>query len=135
MEKSNFFIFFFFSDLESQTTEQNSASTVSTLQLHTPGFGARASGGIVLPKPVPQIQFPAPPPISEDIYYPNSMSQDDNYCTFADCYECSTIPMGALNPYINHYPTHRFGLSKKGLLQIDHLYSLNWNNLDRFIAK
>lgn len=125
----------FFADLESQTTDQNSASTVSTLQLHTPGFGARASGGIVLPKPVPQIQFPAPPPISEDIYYPNSILQDDNYCSFADCYECGNIPIGALNPYTTHYPTHRFGLSKKGLLQIDHLYSLNWNNLDRFIGK
>ncbi|XP_037042829.1 uncharacterized protein LOC119079112 [Bradysia coprophila] len=125
----------YYTDLESQSTEPNSASTVSTLQLHTPGFGARASGGIVLPKPVPQIQFPAPPPV-HDIYYPNSILQDDDtYCTFDDCYECSNVPVGALNPYTNHYATHRFGLSKKGLLQIDHLYSLNWNNLDRFIGK
>lgn len=31
------------------------------------------------------------------------------------------------------YPPNNFGLSKKGLLQID--YSFNWNNLHRFIAK
>lgn len=59
-------------DTASSSNERTSScgsSSVSTLQLHTPGFGVRASGrrSIVLPKPEPHIEFPPAPPPHE--YY------------------------------------------------------------------
>lgn len=168
---------YFFIDIESSSTEQTGSdsscgsSTVSTLQLHTPGFGVRASGrrSIVLPKPIPHIEFPPAPPTHE-LYHPQispmspSLSlpppvsdgydgqqythqpiYDTSYGRSTDCYECmyDQMPVYATNSastMIRHggaaerrYPPNNFGLSKRGLLQID--YSFNWNNLYRFMSK
>lgn len=63
-----------------------------------------------------------------------------------DCYECVMLNENHIPLYVTKQqqssnvknlnqqcPPNHFGLSKKGLLQID--YSFNWNNLHRFIAK
>lgn len=141
--------------------------------MHTPGFGIRASGrrSIVLPKPVPHIEFPAPPstrpPTSNTfvshehqhhhqynsfddtttIAYPSLSTHmaDGIYSSNYDCYEClmmneNHIPLyvtkqhaSSIENLYQQYPPNNFGLSKKGLLQID--YSFNWNNLHRFMTK
>uniref|UniRef100_A0A182PZR7 Uncharacterized protein n=1 Tax=Anopheles farauti TaxID=69004 RepID=A0A182PZR7_9DIPT len=62
-----------YTDLETSSTEQPSScdSSMSALRLHTPGFGKSASSRrpIVLPKPVPQLEFPGPP--SYEYYEPS----------------------------------------------------------------
>lgn len=161
-----------FADIETSSTERNSScsrgSTVSTLQLHTPGFGVQSHHSIVLPKPEPHIDFPAPPPpppmhhcSSAYEYYTNVSVPSSSSHYDSRCYECvdEHIPLYATNPNTpttrrqprrlrrstsssNIYDYHmdyeepqyyeRFGLSKKGLLQID--YSCNWNNLQRLIT-
>lgn len=146
-------------DIEESSTEHNSSSsgsTVSTLQLHTPGFGVRASGrrSIVLPKPEPIINFPPAPPPHEYYHHQLPLQQssalDDNnesYCSLTECFEClnDNVPVyattnlttisrrGGCPSQPTRYPPNNFGLSKRGLLQID--YSFNWNNLYRFITK
>lgn len=206
-------------DLESSSTDRTSScggSSVSTLQLHTPGFGVRASGrrSIVLPKPEPHIEFPPAPPAHEfyagfpqahqhiqqadhhlqmpphmipaafhdddllvdDMAYqtvprhPGALyttgggtsfldgstasnhflgSEANTYCSLTECaYDCvpDHVPVYAIsNPATMRrrstavgsppivQPPNNFGLSKRGLLQID--YSFNWNNLHRFISK
>uniref|UniRef100_A0A182LY77 Uncharacterized protein n=2 Tax=Cellia TaxID=44534 RepID=A0A182LY77_9DIPT len=59
--------------LETSSTEQPSScdSSMSALRLHTPGFGKSASSRrpIVLPKPLPQLEFPGPP--SYEYYEPS----------------------------------------------------------------
>lgn len=209
-------------DLESSSTDRTSScggSSVSTLQLHTPGFGVRASGrrSIVLPKPEPHIEFPPAPPAHEfyddahqnpynhhddmQMLHPNppqfhdedfempyqtlrrphpphhpssgtllttgsgpsfidrsgngffAGSEANTYCSLTECaYDCvpDHVPVYAISnpatmrrrstavgspaPIMHHHqPPNNFGLSKRGLLQID--YSFNWNNLHRFISK
>lgn len=205
---------FLIADLESSSTERTSScggSSVSTLQLHTPGFGVRASGrrSIVLPKPEPHIEFPPAPPAHEfyagflpvhhhnhhhhepmmtttrrrmssqsrmpmsppvfndvDLEMPyqtlgrrhpasasmggGGSSESNTYCSLAECaYDCvpDHVPVYAIsNPATMRrrnatiagsppvlQPPNNFGLSKRGLLQID--YSFNWNNLHRIISK
>lgn len=159
-------------DIESSSTERNSScsrgSTVSTLQLHTPGFGVQSHHQIVLPKPEPHIEFPAPPPpplphhSSAYEYYTNVSAPSSSSQYDSRCYECVDDPhmLYGTNPntpkvqrrpqrrlrrststsnlyeYFMDYEEpiyyERFGLSKKGLLQID--YSCNWNNLQRMIT-
>ncbi|XP_050089810.1 uncharacterized protein LOC126573985 [Anopheles aquasalis] len=62
-----------YTDLENSETEQPSScdSSMSALRLHTPGFGKSASSRrpIVLPKPLPQLEFPGPP--SYEYYEPS----------------------------------------------------------------
>uniref|UniRef100_A0A182N3I8 Uncharacterized protein n=1 Tax=Anopheles dirus TaxID=7168 RepID=A0A182N3I8_9DIPT len=62
-----------YTDLETSSTEQPSScdSSMSALRLHTPGFGKSASSRrpIVLPKPLPQLEFPGPP--SYEYYEPS----------------------------------------------------------------
>ncbi|XP_053658947.1 uncharacterized protein LOC128708015 [Anopheles marshallii] len=62
-----------YTDLETSSTEQPSScdSSMSALRLHTPGFGKSASNRrpIVLPKPLPQLEFPGPP--SYEYYEPS----------------------------------------------------------------
>lgn len=170
--------FLFLIDIETSSGDRNSScgSSVSTLQLHTPGFGV-ASGQrrMVLPKPPPNLEFPGPPsydyyelPASELHLQQQLIQQQQqqlmshhsgsggggsptidqhSYCSLNDCYECisnSNIPLydtlrmrknsgGGCDVYDQQVQINHFGLSKKGLLQID--YSCNWNNLDRYIAK
>ncbi|XP_055373090.1 uncharacterized protein LOC129606682 [Condylostylus longicornis] len=73
--------------------EENSSVMLSTsLKLHTPGFGVAASGRrkLTLPKPVPHLEFPAPPPYDYCIPYGDVLIP--NYAF--DCYECmSNIPI------------------------------------------
>ncbi|XP_055598884.1 uncharacterized protein LOC129748342 [Uranotaenia lowii] len=61
-----------YTDLESSSEDQPSScdSSMSALRLHTPGFGKSATSRrpIVLPKPIPQLEFPGPP--SYDYYEP-----------------------------------------------------------------
>lgn len=113
---------------------------------------------IVLPKPEPQIEFPAPPPPPSSAYeyYTNVSVPSSHYDS--RCYECvdEHMPLYATNPTMARQKRRtgrstssssiygyvmeveepqyfeRFGLSKKGLLQID--YSCNWNNLQRMIT-
>lgn len=133
---------------------------MSTLQLHTPGFGVQSHHSIVLPKPEPQIEFPAPPPPPSSAYeYYTNVSVPSSSHYDSRCYECvdEHVPLYATNNTIMprrrrrlrrstssnslygyvmevDEPQYfeRFGLSKKGLLQID--YSCNWNNLQRLIT-
>lgn len=121
-------------DTSSDNRSSSCGSTVSTLRLHTPGFGV-ASGQrcLILPKPPPSIEFPGPP--SHDYH---ELPYED-YTTSTDCYECvSALNIPLYDTLKRESPSYvsrnnHFGLSKKGLLQID--YSCNWNNLDRYIAK
>lgn len=172
------------------SAERNSScsgsSTVSTLQLHTPGFGTHSRRSIVLPKPIPHIEFPAPPPpvpasSAYECYANIGMNNyeslpSNNHFSLVDytqyhydqlplvhrpvhphrhqhhrireqCHECMelyNVPLyhstkNSIRDDYNGYATveqrrylERFGLSKKGLLQID--YSFNWVNLQRIIA-
>lgn len=57
---------------------------MSTLQLHTPGFGVQSRRSIVLPKPIPHIEFPAPPPPFPELMQSNSSAYD--------CYASIPIP-------------------------------------------
>ncbi|XP_016981259.1 uncharacterized protein LOC108046191 [Drosophila rhopaloa] len=111
----------------------------------------------------PQIDFPAPPPLSPAYDYCNPYATLP-YCSIPDCSEChqqiyaapSTLygTMGAggggggdgarvrgssphssggdSSLYSGIY-ARKFGLSKKGLLQID--YSCSWNDLDRVMQR
>ncbi|XP_058459103.1 uncharacterized protein LOC131435343 [Malaya genurostris] len=105
-----------YTDLETSSTEHPSScdSPMSALRLHTPGFGKSATNRrpIVLPKPLPQLEFPGPP--SYDYYEPSccymplpppipphhmsllespgapaSISGGGNYYTVNDCFECA----------------------------------------------
>lgn len=115
----------------------------------------------------PQIEFPAPPPLSPAYDYCNPYATLP-YCSLPDCQECqqqatsliyaapSTL-YGTLagagagrggrregsqvhqcdspsdsSLYAGIY-ARKFGLSKKGLLQID--YSCSWNDLDRVMGR
>lgn len=131
----------------------------------------RASGrrSIVLPKPIPHIEFPAPPisrPPTTNTFVSHEHNHhqhnqqynsfDDASITYPsvsthmtegiyDCYECLMVNENHIPLYVTkqhessienlyqQYPRNNFGLSKKGLLQID--YSFNWNNLHRFMTK
>lgn len=161
------------------STERNNSScgtsSVSSLMLHTPGFGAAASNRrrLVLPKPAPRLEFPAPPPYDYCISTTcPCLENSNNYYTLSSsCPECSLTPTttpdynfsiysplssiyggirgvdgslygvgsgcgggGGGKSSLCSYNTYssKFGLSKKGLLQID--YSYNWDDLDRYIA-
>lgn len=76
------------SDVETSSVEQTSScsggSTMSTLQLHTPGFGVQSRRSIVLPKPMPHIEFPAPPPPFPELLTSSSSAYD--------CYASVPIP-------------------------------------------
>jgi len=132
----------------SSSTERNSSSdsTISTLRLHTPGFGvANGQRSLVLPKPTPHIEFPGPP--SYDYY---EIPIENSYCSLNEFFDCASMGQGGGSDGSGNVPlyattrrrsrssngtlysSNRFGLSKKGLLQID--YSCNWNNLDKYIA-
>lgn len=109
----------------------------------------------------PQIEFPAPPPLSPAYDYCNPYATLP-YCSLPDCQECqqqatsliyaapSTL-YGTLagagrrgrggsqcdspsdsSLYAGIY-ARKFGLTKKGLLQID--YSCSWNDLDRVMGR
>lgn len=112
-------------------------------------------------RPSPQLQFPAPPslaPPSVSHDYSNPYATLP-HCSFSDCYNCSMI-YGSLPPVYDLYSSnlecsnkgntiysrtrpssslssgiygHKFGLSKKGLLQID--YSCSWNDLYRIMTR
>ncbi|EDV36189.1 uncharacterized protein Dana_GF12076, isoform B [Drosophila ananassae] len=107
----------------------------------------------------PQIDFPAPPPLSPAYDYCNPYATLP-YCSLPDCSECqqqatsliyaapSTLygtlgggqrgasphssGGGDSSLYSGIY-ARKFGLSKKGLLQID--YSCSWNDLDRVMQR
>ncbi|XP_017133190.1 uncharacterized protein LOC108149828 [Drosophila elegans] len=107
----------------------------------------------------PQIDFPAPPPLSPAYDYCNPFATLP-YCSIPDCSEChqqiyaapSTLygtmgggrggggdgsrmrgssphSSGGDSSLYSGIYARKFGLSKKGLLQID--YSCSWNDLDR----
>ncbi|XP_055531417.1 uncharacterized protein LOC129722173 [Wyeomyia smithii] len=105
-----------YTDLETSSTEHPSScdSSMSALRLHTPGFGKTATNRrpIVLPKPIPQLEFPGPPsydyyepsccymplpppipahhiPLLESSSVPPSMAGGGNYYTLNDCFECA----------------------------------------------
>lgn len=106
---------------------------------------------------VPQIDFPAPPPLSPAYDYCNPYATMP-YCSLPDCTECQqqatsliyaapstlygTLAGGRAatqcdspsdsSLYAGIY-ARKFGLSKKGLLQID--YSCSWNDLDRVMGR
>ncbi|XP_023032105.1 uncharacterized protein LOC6643437 [Drosophila willistoni] len=110
---------------------------------------------------VPQIDFPAPPPLSPANDYCNPYATLP-YCSIPDCNECqyhatsliyaapstlygtlgggraksqspqSQIDSGDSSLYSGIY-SRKFGLSKKGLLQID--YSCSWTDLDRVMGR
>ncbi|XP_037955538.1 uncharacterized protein LOC119685354 [Teleopsis dalmanni] len=143
----------------SSSTEPHSSigdESVSTLMLHTPGFGAVSrKRGLVLPKPAPKLEFPAPPPLPPTYDYCSPYATMP-YCIASECYECisqaqrssliyaSPSTYGSTSIYnttLGRRPSSslyggiyssKFGLSKKGLLQID--YSCSWNDLDRVIS-
>lgn len=100
-----------YTDLETSSTEHPSScdSSMSALRLHTPGFGKTATNRrpIVLPKPLPQLEFPGPP--SYDYYEPSCcymplpahlghpvplleqpslVAPGGNYYSLNDCLEC-----------------------------------------------
>ncbi|KAH8297176.1 hypothetical protein KR044_006074 [Drosophila immigrans] len=107
----------------------------------------------------PRIEFPAPPPLSPAYDYCNPYATMP-YCSLPDCDECqqqatsliyaapstlygtlaggrATTIMQCDSPsdsslYAGIY-ARKFGLSKKGLLQID--YSCSWNDLDRVMGR
>ncbi|XP_034477887.1 uncharacterized protein LOC117784297 [Drosophila innubila] len=105
----------------------------------------------------PQIDFPAPPPLSPAYDYCNPYATMP-YCSLPDCAECQqqatsliyaapstlygTLAGGRAatqcdspsdsSLYAGIY-ARKFGLSKKGLLQID--YSCSWNDLDRVMGR
>ncbi|KAH8401973.1 hypothetical protein KR009_008961 [Drosophila setifemur] len=130
-------------------------------QNHNAGYGTaphprrKRSGRTAAPPP--QIDFPAPPPLSPAYDYCNPYATLP-YCSIPDCSDCqqqgstliynapSTLygtlggPRGASphssggdsSLYSGIY-ARKFGLSKKGLLQID--YSCSWNDLDRVMQR
>ncbi|KAH8398999.1 hypothetical protein KR222_010472 [Zaprionus bogoriensis] len=113
------------------------------------------------PGHAPQIEFPAPPPLSPAYDYCNPYATMP-FCSLPDCQECqqqatsliyaapSTLygtlagagrQRGGSNQcdspsdsslYAGIY-ARKFGLSKKGLLQID--YSCSWSDLDRVMGR
>ncbi|XP_017039309.1 uncharacterized protein LOC108086775 [Drosophila ficusphila] len=111
----------------------------------------------------PQIDFPAPPPLSPAYDYCNPYATLP-YCSVPDCSECqqqiysapSTLygtmggaggggeggsrvrgssphSSGGDSSLYSGIYARKFGLSKKGLLQID--YSCSWNDLDRVMQR
>ncbi|XP_016993837.2 uncharacterized protein [Drosophila takahashii] len=111
----------------------------------------------------PQIDFPAPPPLSPAYDYCNPYATLP-YCSIPDCSECqqqiyaapSTLygtmgggggggrdgsrargssphSSGGDSSLYSGIYARKFGLSKKGLLQID--YSCSWNDLDRVMQR
>ncbi|KQS62860.1 uncharacterized protein LOC6546877 [Drosophila erecta] len=107
----------------------------------------------------PQIEFPAPPPLSPAYDYCNPYATLP-YCSIPDCSECqqqiyaappSTLygaaggdgsrirgssphhSSGGDSSLYSGIYARKFGLSKKGLLQID--YSCSWNDLDRVMQR
>ncbi|XP_050322636.1 uncharacterized protein LOC126754580 isoform X1 [Bactrocera neohumeralis] len=111
-------------------------------------------------RPSPQLQFPAPPSLPPPTFshdYSNPYATLP-HCSVSDCYDCSMI-YGSPQPVYDLYSNgecsnkgstiysstrpssslysgiyaHKFGLSKKGLLQID--YSCSWNDLDRIMSR
>ncbi|XP_002033507.2 uncharacterized protein LOC6608788 [Drosophila sechellia] len=110
----------------------------------------------------PQIDFPAPPPLSPAYDYCNPYATLP-YCSIPDCSECQqqiyaapSALYGTMGGVVGgdgsrvrgSSPHHssggdsslysgiyarKFGLSKKGLLQID--YSCSWNDLDRVMQR
>ncbi|KAH8301571.1 hypothetical protein KR059_006101 [Drosophila kikkawai] len=115
------------------------------------------------PNPPPQIDFPAPPPLSPAYDYCNPYATLP-YCSIPDCSECQqqatsliyaapstlygtlgvadrTLERRGASPHSSGGDSslysgiyaRKFGLSKKGLLQID--YSCSWNDLDRVMQR
>ncbi|XP_017069531.1 uncharacterized protein LOC108106798 [Drosophila eugracilis] len=107
----------------------------------------------------PKIDFPAPPPLSPAYDYCNPYATLP-YCSIPDCSEChqqiyaapSTLygtmgggmdgsrmrgssphSSGGDSSLYSGIYARKFGLSKKGLLQID--YSCSWNDLDRVMQR
>lgn len=149
----------------SSSNERHSSigdESISTLMLHTPGFGAMTARrrSVVLPKPAPKLEFPAPPPMSPVPSYDpyGNPYATLPYCSVSDCYEClystpsiygalggtvagstslyggsSTLARRPASSLYGGIYANKFGLSKKGLLQID--YSCSWNDLDRVIRR
>lgn len=71
-----------------------------------------------------------------------TINDENSYCSLMECYECmnensisiyASVEGGGEDIHRYPPPPNNFGLSKRGLLQID--YSFNWNNLYRFITK
>lgn len=123
--------------------------------------GYDAMTGASYGRPAPQLEFPAPPSLppptlSHDYSNPYATLP---YCSVSDCYDCSMIYDSSPPVYglyngngncSNNKSTiygstrsssslysgiygHKFGLNKKGLLQID--YSCSWNDLDRIMSR
>ncbi|EDW09601.1 uncharacterized protein LOC6579789 [Drosophila mojavensis] len=104
-------------------------------------------------KAMPQIDFPAPPPLSPAYDFCNPYATLP-YCSVPDCAECQQQATSLIyaapstlygrtggtqsdspsdsSLYAGIY-SRKFGLSKKGLLQID--YSCSWNDLDRVMGR
>ncbi|XP_023168743.2 la-related protein 1 isoform X2 [Drosophila hydei] len=104
-------------------------------------------------KAMPQIDFPAPPPLSPAYDYCNPYATMP-FCSLPDCAECQQQATSLIyaapstlygrtggtqsdspsdsSLYAGIY-SRKFGLSKKGLLQID--YSCSWNDLDRVMGR
>ncbi|EDS44031.1 conserved hypothetical protein [Culex quinquefasciatus] len=85
-------------DLETSSADHPSScdSPMSALRLHTPGFGKTATSRrpIVLPKPLPQLEFPGPP--SYEPYYEPS------------CCPYMPLPLPPVPPH--HHSHHHPGL-------------------------
>lgn len=142
----------------SPSSERNSSyeeESVATLRRNSTaaGYGALPRRrGTSLPKPEPTVDYPSVP---YDYCSPYGETPYASVCSLPDCYECLAHNQNALlysNPlsiyegsfygstlsrrseslYSNTYG-NKFGLSKKGLLQID--YSCSWNDLDRIIGR
>ncbi|XP_055904914.1 uncharacterized protein LOC129940561 isoform X1 [Eupeodes corollae] len=141
----------------SPSSERNSScgeESVATLRRNTTaGFGATPRRrGMSLPKPEPMVDYPSAP---YDYCSPYGETPYASVCSVPDCYEClsqnhnallyssppsiyessfygSTLSRRSESLYGNTYG-NKFGLSKKGLLQID--YSCSWNDLDRVIGR
>ncbi|XP_055621645.1 uncharacterized protein LOC129765392 [Toxorhynchites rutilus septentrionalis] len=124
-----------YTDLDSSSPDHPSScdSTMSTLRLHTPGFGKTSRRPIVLPKPVPHLEFPGPPsydyyeasccymplspaipphhiPLLEPPTVSPSIASGGDYYALNDCFECARqevdhIPLYATSRQTS--PMHR----------------------------
>lgn len=122
-----------YTDLETSSADHPSScdSPMSALRLHTPGFGKTATSRrpIVLPKPLPQLEFPGPPsyepyyepsccpymPLPPPVppHHPHAALMDvpdasGNYYSLApvpapDCFECARAEV------VDHVPLYATG--------------------------
>ncbi|XP_053965250.1 uncharacterized protein LOC128867782 [Anastrepha ludens] len=146
-------------ELHSSIGEEH-IQTSTMISNKTSGYDAtaRRRSGPSYEKPAPHLEFPAPPslpppPLAYDYSNPYATLP---YCSVSECYDCSMIYATSPSMYgymdasnkgstiygstVGRRPSsslcsgiygNKFGLSKKGLLQID--YSCSWNDLDRII--